>query len=261
MRLASLAIVSAGAMALPVQGGHMQRQAADVRLGERVDLRLGRTTVDRALAALSAQSGLSITAAPYLEDRVVVLEVSGLTVKATMDALAALNGWVWRQTGQRSFRLARPALRPPRTSSEVGAAMRRCLPLDLREFLGLEPPTAVSDGVPHAPLQRAPLAAMGARSALLAAAAARMSPGEDVPWSKLNPGERTLLLEALVFSLFRSEDVDLWSDRPGFHNLDIAWAFLELAMDEILTVSGESSSVRFPAFGANIYRGPGALNR
>ena len=76
----------------------------------KVHLRLGETTLAKALREVSKQTGLRIQPAEYLEDRDLVVELDNMSAKDVLDTLAEGNDWIWYETSKSRIMVARPKL-------------------------------------------------------------------------------------------------------------------------------------------------------
>lgn len=94
-------------------------------------------TLRALLAELSEQTGLKVEAESFLIDRTVSVSASGQSAGEILDSLAELNDWVWIENKDRHIFLSRPRYITPKNLTEVPKAMQRCLPLDIRRYMGV----------------------------------------------------------------------------------------------------------------------------
>lgn len=143
-----------GALAcLPLSGARAQGKAAGgtvpavktpaalsdaetaARLKMPIRLQLGAASVQQVMETLSEQTGLVITAAEYLREREVTMQMEGVTARVALDALAQLYDWKWYDLGAGHLRLAHATRQPPRSLAQFAPAFAACLPKDIRTFV------------------------------------------------------------------------------------------------------------------------------
>lgn len=122
--------------------GYAQANAPDYasKLAHIVHLSLGNTTLAGTLAALSAQTGIRIDTPGYLKDRVLVVQMDGLTGRTALDALAALNDLKWTEVAPDHLLVDRLAPKRPERVTEVPSQLLAALPKDIRDCLLLGVP-------------------------------------------------------------------------------------------------------------------------
>jgi hypothetical protein len=136
--LAVLLSMCAGAGRAQVQS--LEKDETDARLKMHVHLSLGKTTVARATAALSTQTGLTVTAADFLQKRTLIVQLDNVSAGAALAALAELNDWTWYETQPNHILLTRRKLRLPPEPDNITPLMQATMPADLREYIGIARP-------------------------------------------------------------------------------------------------------------------------
>ncbi len=194
------------------------------RLATIVRLALGETTLAEVAKALSDQTGVSVSAAPYLRERKLVVQMENLSADQALGALMALNGWQLYETQEGAIVITRPPRPTPLTLSEVPAALHAVLPRDIQQFLGV----GIAAGMPKNVWERR-MQAIGMSQAViprrivekterlvktqldeLAAEQKTADKTKKIPYAKLTPRQRENLLEALVFN-----DLGFFVSSPG----------------------------------------------
>ena len=92
-------LLLAGMMAAAACGASAQSVESDSvteKLSRRIHLELGKTTLAEVAAALSEQTGLKIEPADYLNDRIMVVRIQGVSARSALNALSELNDWRWK---------------------------------------------------------------------------------------------------------------------------------------------------------------------
>ncbi|HZO90746.1 MAG TPA: hypothetical protein VFB38_20625 [Chthonomonadaceae bacterium] len=113
-----------------------QPEAQEAKLAIRVHLRLGPTTLEKVAAALSQQTGLAINAASYLREHKLIVQMDNLPAQDALDALAALNEWIWYKTEPGHYLITRPRVRLPREIAEIPPALYKAMPIEMRRYAG-----------------------------------------------------------------------------------------------------------------------------
>jgi hypothetical protein len=111
-------------------------KAADL-LKKQVTLAPRPTTLRNAVSALSEQTGLKIEAEEYLADRKMSIYSVRESAAAALDAIAELNGYVWRETDDLHIVVTRPSIQYPTRLSDAPAAIRAAMPVDFARYLGI----------------------------------------------------------------------------------------------------------------------------
>ncbi len=112
------------------------------RLKTRISLEAGTPPLAELLATLSKQTGMTIQAESYLNSRTVFSQFDGISIRAVLDALAELNDWTWRDTGDNKILITRRRLRFPTEAAAVPRRIQASIPKDIRTFLKIPQPNA-----------------------------------------------------------------------------------------------------------------------
>jgi hypothetical protein len=96
-----------------------------------------KNTLRTLLASMREQTGLTMEAESFLLDRTVIVTANGQNAGELLNALAELNDWVWNEKADHHILLSRPRYVAPTNLGEVPKAMQRCLPVDMRRYLGI----------------------------------------------------------------------------------------------------------------------------
>jgi len=115
-------------------------EQAATKLKTLVHMPSGSLTLGHAVSALSEQTGLTIEADTYLNDRRLIVRLKEMSAADVLNALATLNGYVWRETENEHILLTRLRPSTPRAISEVPAAVRAVIPFDFVRFFGVGVP-------------------------------------------------------------------------------------------------------------------------
>jgi hypothetical protein len=230
-------------------------QTPDSRLDKRVHLSLGVTTLDKVAAEISRQTGLTVEAADCLKERRLIAAMGDLTARQTLDALAALNGWTWRESEPGKYLIARHTIRRPNSVAEVPRTMRAALPKDIRIYLGLDTlDNKTLDDRFQASITHDPENAVGeAHKNLLASIRPAIVEGKPLPFAKLDRETREHLLFWLVFRRFGDTEAVLY-DRSSPHLIEPARATLKLDHEKVLMIEMFLRPDYPVGFGANVYR-------
>ncbi len=184
------------------------------RLAANVHLQLGETTLADVAKALSEQTGVSISAVPYLRERKLVVQMENLSADQALRALTELNGWQLYEMQDGAIVIARPPRPTPQTLVETPLALRATLPRDFQQFLGVDVPIGIPKndwerrmqtiGLTDTVIPRRVLEKMErlVKNQLEALAAEQKAADKEkkTPYVKLTPRQRENLLAALVFS-------------------------------------------------------------
>ncbi len=234
--------------------------ADELRLHHPVRLLMGETSAAALVQELSRQTGLRIDVAGYLADRKLIVNLSGLSARQALDAVAEMNDWDWRATGPGSYLVSRPTLRTPSSTNEIPRAMQAALPKDFRTFLHLPDlrsktifQFAGSGTGAHAE------AVDRDRAALLDSLKPRMASVQEVPYSELTGPQKERLLFVLMLQGYDESEPILKNDAE-VHCIDVSHADLELEHGEILMVKTYVTP-DFPiGFGKNVVNRPTVMH-
>jgi len=90
------------------------------KLTQTVHLTLGKTTLAEALQRFQTKQTIQIDAAEYLKDRILFVQMDGLTGRTALNALTALNDLKWSAIGPNHLVVDRPTSGRPES-------IRKCL--------------------------------------------------------------------------------------------------------------------------------------
>lgn len=114
-------------------------QVAKARISAtKVHLATGNTTLSKALASLSTQSGLTITASSYLSEHKMVANLEDISGEHALDALCELHAWVWTIDAKGHIVVDRPKVVQPHNLTELYNALWNALPIAYRNFVASE---------------------------------------------------------------------------------------------------------------------------
>lgn len=174
------------------------------KLAAHVQLELGATTVKRMTAALAAQTGLDIQAAPYLNAHQITVQITDASGEDALNTLAELNGWRWYEKQDGSIVLSHLRVTTPQQITAIPAMLQAAVPADIRRYLQTDrsslPGAAPMTFVP----QNGSLSGFGdvnRRTLSLGNELARLLPdianGTPVPYQHLTPNQQRTLLSCL----------------------------------------------------------------
>lgn len=114
-------------------------QVAKARISAtKVHLATGNTTLSKALASISNQSGLTITAPYYLSEHKLVANLEDISAEHALDSLCELNAWVWTIDAKGHILVDRPKVLKPHNLTELHNALRNALPVAYQNFVASE---------------------------------------------------------------------------------------------------------------------------
>jgi hypothetical protein len=114
-----------------------QKTPLSTQLATQVRLSLGETRLSVFAQELSRQSGVKIYVAEEIQRRPLIVEIDQLSVRETLDAVAALNEWKWYVDLEQNIRIEQPRNRLPQNVAELSTSLAHALPADLRRFAGI----------------------------------------------------------------------------------------------------------------------------
>jgi len=248
----------AASAALPLFGQDSHPAFTDkdptrTNLSKMVHLNLGATTVSAILAALSAQTGLTVKAADYLRERTLIVRMDNLSASSALDALNELNDWTWYRTNPNQILITRRRLRLDVAAASVPRMLHAAIPRDVRTFLNIPTPSEdMSNYVnpltisgPHIPggnQQKIYKALAIDKSAMLTSLTPQLLTGEPIPYTKLDAKQRKQLLGSLVYDILWQTDDRLLHTDALPHVADINSAVLALHGATTLFVGSENIS-------------------
>jgi hypothetical protein len=113
------------------------------QLNSRVMLPLGQTTLGAVAVGLSAQTGVRVQAAGYLESHRLIVQVGASTGTAVLNLLCELTGWRYQAQAAGGILITRPRPKAPRQWQEVYPAVCSALPREWQRFLAQVPAAGV----------------------------------------------------------------------------------------------------------------------
>ncbi len=257
-------------LAAPVQAQEKPLPDYASKLAHPVHLALGKTTLAEALAALSKQTGIQIDAAEYLKERVMLVQLDGLTGRTALNALTSLNDLRWSAVGPNHLFVDRPASGRPENIMEVPSRLAKALPKDIRDCLLVGIPRkkawdfAKADAFarksdfeyPQFVSSRTGDLYQEQQRLFLASLPAVLPPGTKIPFRSLNPAQQSELLSLLFFREMSRLSFSLMYDNLAPFDKDVMQASFHFhPTDNILEIGtvthqGETETYRF--FGAPI---------
>ena len=227
-----------------------QQDPTQVKLSKTVHLNLGVTTVDKVMAALSEQTGLTIKATNCLNERTLTVRLESISAAAALEALDELNDWNWSATKSGEIVVKRRRLQLDANVASLPRLMQAAIPGDIRTFLHVASPSedmtkhVFASGFPPAGARRdAFLRLQRTIVADQAGLFASLMPGiltsEPKQFASLTPVQRGQLLLVLVFPLLREMDYWMLNGDTFPHVVDIRNAVLQLSGASTLLVGSE----------------------
>jgi hypothetical protein len=231
-----------------------------------VHLNLGVTTVDKALAALSDQTGLTIRAAEYLQERTLTIYVDNISAAAVLEALDTLNDWIWSTTQPNHVLVTRRRLRFEAIPTAVTSSMQAAIPRDIRTYLRIATPSedtskyvnAFEGSFPHnkrAAFDRLMKTIIADQTHLVTSLQPGILTGEPIAYTRLTSAQRSDLLVALVFPLLRDMDYEMLHGDALPHVSDVKDALLQYSGATTLLIGSEINDGKTSSgtgFGAQI---------
>ena len=217
------------------------------KLAAPVHLLLGDVSVAQFTSALSEQTGLTISAAPYLRDRRILVQMDDVSAQNALNALAEMNDWTWRETQPGEIGLFRRALKLPREPGYIPRFVQTAIPADLREYMRvLRPSDKLHNDDTPAP-KNAPAsidiflrivdAHLDALHELRATLSIPDLCKKPLSYARLSAAQQTLLLSTYVYGYF-SNIHDTLLQR------DIAYPYVDPGSCQ-LTYSPQNRDFRF----------------
>jgi hypothetical protein len=258
------------ALAAPLQAQEKPAPDYAPKLAQAVRLTLGKTTLAEALEALSKQTGIQIDAAEYLKDRVVIVQMDGITGRTALNALTALNDLKWSAIGPNHLVVDRPASGRPESITQVPDLIAKALPKDIRdcllvgiphnkgwEFAEVDAFKRKSDfEYPQFVSSRTGDLVQEQQKLFLASLPAVLTPGTKIPFKTLTPTQQSELLSILFFREISRLSFSLMHDNLAPYQKDVMQVSLHLhPSDNILeigTVMHEGNTDIYRFFGAPI---------
>ena len=240
------------------------------KLAQPVRLTLGKTTLAEVLEALSKQTGIQIDAAEYLKDRVMIVQMDGITGRTALNALAALNDLKWSAAGPNHLVVDRSASGRPESITQVPGLIAKAFPKDIRDCLLVGIPQSKgwefaevnafkrkSDfEYPGFVSSRTGNLVQEQQKLLLANLSAVLTPGTKIPFKNLPPAQQSELLSILFFREISRLSFSLMYDNLAPYQEDVMRVSLHLhPSDNILeigTVMHEGDTEIYRFFGAPI---------
>ena len=204
----------------PVQAQETSQDLTRAKLGKTVHLKLGLTTVDKVMEALSEQTGLTIKAADYLREHKIMVRMENLSAAVALDAIGELNDWVWYKIKAEQILVTRRKLRLDATPAAIPRLIQAAIPKDIRVYVDIATPTEdltkyvnVFDSHFYDAQRFVGDRLLGVVAVDQAAFVNSLPPeilkGDPIPYAKLTNRQRSQLLIALVFPLLRRTDYQL----------------------------------------------------
>lgn len=190
-----------------------------------VQIMSGEVTITALTGALSKQTGVTITAAPYLRDRTVIVLVKDISAAATLSALCELHDWSLRETEPGQILLKRRILYVPHEVTSISRLIQNALPADLRSFLHVSRPsenrrqTAKPVASPDweefsARIQRRLLTSSLPMHELCASLSVKTLIAKDMPYARLTEFQKKQLLSSYIYDSLDRLKTFLVSDLP-----------------------------------------------
>jgi hypothetical protein len=226
------------------------KDSARAQLAKIVHLNLGETTIDKLMATLSEQTGLTIKAAEYLSERSLTVEMDNLTAIEALDALDELNDWTWYPTLPGKILVTRRRLRMDAVPEAVPRMMQAAIPKEIRTYLQIPTPgedlaehvnifdNSLHDGMKFAN-DRLERTVAADQSDLLTSLSPGILSGDPVHYAMLSGRQRTELLTALVFPLLRRTDYQLLHGDLPPHVSDVNSSVLWLTGGNTLLIGSQ----------------------
>ena len=246
------------------------------KIALKVHLSLGSTTLAAACKTLSAQTGLTIEPIAYLQERTLLLEIDGLSARATLDALAEANEWNWHETTPGHILISRVLPRYPQNLPQISKYVVAAIPKDIRDFiyLGKTPEELKRAVLPQDmarpadfPFQKPSLTPESAddgcksklmeltyRAAVKFAGLLEPKPkvGAFFAYKQMKPEAQKQLLIYMVFATLRDTSRSLLENEFSPYQLDMTKATMELGGNMLSigqhTIEGKTDS--YSSFGA-----------
>jgi hypothetical protein len=239
--------------AIPVRAQQPALAADEKRLETPVRLNMGATTLNRIMAQLSAQTGLTIQAADYLRERRLTVQMEGLTAREALDALAELHDWTWSRVEPGRYLLKRRVIRRPGLLEDIPRMMQIGLPRDLRAWLRLpalpkDDPSETTSLPHHASLISI---ARDQKNRLLFGMEPLLRKRETIAVSELQPEPHTRLLIWLLLQNYGSLQ-GLLHDDFGVQSIRPAAASLWLEPGGVMLIGMYRGDQHLVSFGGNV---------
>lgn len=240
------------------------------KLAQIVRLTLGETTIATALAVLSQQTGVRIDASDYLRERIMVIQMEGITGRTALGAIAALNDLKWREIGPNHILVERPAPKQPEKVTQVPGLLPKAMPKDMRDCLLVGMPQkqawqfADTSAFKRKSDYEFSLFIHSRISELIqeqkrlfeAALPPKLSLGAKLPFRTMNPAQQSELLTILFFEEINRLQFSFMHGDLAPYQKDVMQAALHLhktdGILEIGTVTHEGTMETYSFFGAPV---------
>jgi hypothetical protein len=245
-------LMSAGVLASGwrAEGQIVFEKETRARLTRPVTVTLEETTLGKALAALSQQTGLTIRAESFLQARALTVQIGPISALNALNALAELGDWQWIETEKGVLRFARRRLRVPAEPAAIPRLIQNAFPLDLRDYLLMPKPsedmTRLMTPATRTVMVNGPeRMQIGQHRGRLYATCSRqlfdrLKPAgiesRTILFTELTPEQRESLIGTLVGQILQSVDPDLLHYDLWPHVSDPASTELELHPGGLLAV-------------------------
>jgi len=243
-----------------------QQDTIQAKLAKTVHLEIGVTTVEKLMATLSNQTGLTIKAAEYLRERSLTTRMDNVSARTALEALDALNDWTWSVTPPNQILVSRRRLRLDAGPAAIPRAMQSAIPADMRTYMHIATPTedmTKYDNIFDSTLPMTMRAGYNTlmksvisdQTDLLTSLAPAILTGDPIPFGKMTQLQRSQLCIALVFPVLRETDYQLLHGDILPHVADVNNAVLQMHGPTTLLIGSEindGKSTSEIGFGAQI---------
>lgn len=227
--------------------------SSKLKLDTEVHLLLGSVSVADFTATLSKQTGLEISAAPYLRERRIVVQMDSVHAADALNSIAELNDWTWRETEPEHIVLMRRVLKVPQDPIYMPRLIQNALPADLREYLKVLRPTEDRRIFRDASLRkpedvaessrRLDVATFNALHNLRATLSIEALTKANLPYSKMTARQKTLLLSFYIYDGLGNLNTLLMGDLPPAYTNPGS---------SLIHFDEQTSNFQLPGFGAYI---------